>query len=127
MSRTEKHNELARLQSPTFTVIIPIFKNAEFIDQLFASLESSLANLAGPAEIIFVNDASPDESNDMILRCARVSPLKIRIIQHSRNFGSFAAIRTGMEYAKGDFVGVISADLQEPASLLADFFTELAH
>jgi glycosyltransferase involved in cell wall biosynthesis len=112
---------------PIYSVVIPVYKNAESIPQLFSSLESSLAKLCSFTEVIFINDGSPDDSNGIILSRARTSPLQIRIVQHSRNFGSFSAIRTGLEYARGDYVGVISADLQEPTNLLINFFSELTN
>ena len=112
---------------PIYTVVIPVYKNAESILQLISSLESSLAKLCSFTEVIFVNDGSPDDSSGIILSRARSSPLEIRIVQHSRNFGSFSAIRTGLEYARGDYVGVISADLQEPTNLLIDFFSALSN
>ncbi|MGH9408204.1 MAG: glycosyltransferase, partial [Vicinamibacterales bacterium] len=44
-----------------------------------------------------------------------------RIIEHSRNFGSFAAIRTGMQFARGERIAVMAADLQEPPDLIVEF------
>jgi glycosyltransferase involved in cell wall biosynthesis len=52
--------------------------------------------------------------------------LQGKIVWHARNFGSMAAIRTGMTRAEGDFTAIMSADLQEPESLLLDFHALLA-
>ena len=48
-----------------------------------------------------------------------------QLIAHSRNFGSFAAIRTGLSHALGDYIGVMAADLQEPPELLSQMFVLL--
>ena len=48
------------------------------------------------------------------------------LVEHSRNFGSFAAIRTGMSLARGERIAVMAADLQEPPELVVEFFRRLA-
>ncbi len=49
-----------------------------------------------------------------------------RVVEHSRNFGSFAAIQTGMALARGSYIAVMAADLQEPPELLIEFLRRLA-
>ena len=108
-----------------YSVIIPIYNNEETIELLFKELESVSSVLNHDFEIVFINDSSPDASVLRILECKNTSNLKVRIISHSRNFGSFSAVRTGLMHSKADFTGVISADLQEPPSLLLSFFRRL--
>ena len=108
-----------------YSIIIPVYRNEDSIDALFDSLERIATVLGGSTEVIFINDASPDSSALVILRRMLSTPLSIRLIHHSRNFGSFAAIRTGFQVADGAYVGVISADLQEPPDLLISFFAKL--
>jgi glycosyltransferase involved in cell wall biosynthesis len=108
-----------------YSIVIPVYKNESSIDPLFDSLEEIASELDGKVEIIFVNDSSPDSSAMQILKRSQKSKLEIKLLHHSRNFGSFSAIRTGLQYTSGNLIGVISADLQEPPSLLISFFQRL--
>lgn len=102
------------------SLVVPIYRNAENIKSLFAALEDLSAKLDGNLEVIFVIDGSPDDSGEIILNTPR--SFTSRTIFHSRNFGSFTAIRTGMEFAKGKYVAAMAADLQEPPELILAFF-----
>jgi len=82
-------------------------------------------SLEGQMEVVFVVDGSPDQSFAAIKRMMASSSFPAQLVGHSRNFGSFAAIRTGLSVAHGKYFGVIAADLQEPISLLEDFFHSL--
>lgn len=75
---------------------------------------------------MFVVDGSPDGSYSLLSRQLGEQPFAARLITHSRNFGSFAAIRTGLRHATGEYVGVMAADLQEPPELIAEAFQALA-
>ena len=77
-------------------------------------------------EAIFVIDGSPDDSRELLLAALATSKLRARVVDHSRNFGSFAAIRTGMSLAQGDRIAVMAADLQEPPELVIEFLRRLA-
>lgn len=102
------------------SLIVPIYRNAENIHSLFEALERLSTHLGGNLEVIFVIDGSPDRSGEIILNLPR--NFSSRTIFHSRNFGSFTAIRTGMEYANGAYIAVMAADLQEPPELILEFF-----
>jgi glycosyltransferase involved in cell wall biosynthesis len=108
-----------------YSVVIPVYKNESSIEPLFDALENVQVQLGDKLQVVFVNDASPDASAIRILKRSRTSNLEVKLIHHSRNFGSFSAIRTGFHHISGELVGVISADLQEPPSLLLSFFERL--
>ena len=61
-------------------------------------------------------DGSPDDSRARLLSRLRRATFRSRLVDLSRNFGSFAAIRTGLSLARGQAVAVMAADLQEPRS-----------
>jgi len=108
-----------------YSTIIPVYKNEGSIPRLFEALEKLSDSLDQAMEVVFVVDGSPDQSFALIKKQMAFSSFPVQLIGHSRNFGSFPAIRTGLKAAKGKFFGVIAADLQEPISLLEGFFNSL--
>ncbi len=108
-----------------FSVVIPVYKNEASIPSLLQALSAMSLELNGQMEAVFVVDGSPDQSYALLR--ATLSDLRFpaQILVHSRNFGSFPAIRTGLIAARGDFFGVMAADLQEPPELLIAFFKAL--
>lgn len=108
-----------------YSTIIPVYKNQESITRLFEALEELTRSLEHVMEVVFVVDGSPDQSYANIKRQMASASFPVQLIAHSRNFGSFPAIRTGLKAAKGNYFGVIAADLQEPISLLESFFNSL--
>jgi len=113
--------------APTrFSVVVPVYGNRETLPSLVTRLVAMAANLDGPLEAVFVIDGSPDDSADVLSELGPTAGIRIRVLHHSRNFGSYAAIRTGLAAAEGDYIGVMAADLQEPPELMADFFSALA-
>jgi polyisoprenyl-phosphate glycosyltransferase len=112
--------------STTVSVVVPVYRNRETLPELVARLESVSTRLEGPLEAIFVIDGSPDDSGALLRELLRDSSLRSRLVWHSRNFGSFAAVRTGLGLASGNYIATMAADLQEPVELLTDFYTALS-
>ncbi len=112
--------------TPRATVVVPVYRNHETLPELVSRLEWVSAQMDSGLETIFVIDGSPDESGKALRELLEDSPLRSRLAWHSRNFGSFAAVRTGLQLASGRYMAVTAADLQEPAELLIDFFAALA-
>ncbi len=101
-----------------YSVIIPVYKNEEFIPSLISEF-SRIANLISErfklkTEFIFVVDGSPDKSYELLREALPKAPFPSQLVLHARNFGSLAAIRTGLQAGRGNFFGIIAADLQEP-------------
>ena len=71
-------------------------------------------------EIIFVNDASPDNAREVLAELAEHDP-KVVVVNHSRNFGSQSAFTSGMRIATGDAVVLLDGDLQDPPELIESF------
>lgn len=76
-------------------------------------------------EIIFVVEDSRDQSYALLHTAPSSSILKAQLICLSRNFSAFPAVRCGLEKAKGKYIGVMAADLQEPIELIPKFFQAL--
>lgn len=109
-----------------FSLIIPVYKNEDNIPPLLDELEILASKLSQPLEVNFVVDGSPDKSFEVICKLAEKKLSHYRVIKLSRNFGSFAAIRAGLQAAQGKYFGIIAADLQEPPELAQAFFEALS-
>lgn len=109
-----------------YSVVVPIYRNEESLSRLLEALRGLHRDLGGNMEVVLVVDGSPDGSYRVLSERLEGIGFPARLVAHSRNFGSFAAIRTGMELARGECAAVLSADLQEPPELLLRFFAALA-
>jgi glycosyltransferase involved in cell wall biosynthesis len=108
------------------SLVIPVYKNEASLPELVEELKKLAGQLTAPLEVVFVVDGSPDNSFVWLREHLAGLPFSAQLLLHSRNFGSFAAIRTGLRQASGDYFAVLAADLQEPVSLVADFHRALA-
>jgi glycosyltransferase involved in cell wall biosynthesis len=109
-----------------YSVVVPVYRNEDTLPALLTRLAELAGRLDGPMEAVFVVDGSPDGSTRLLARLLPDAPLPSQLIEHSRNFGSFPAIRAGLGAARGDYIGVMAADLQEPPELMEEFFAALA-
>ena len=111
----------------TFSIVIPIYKSElnlpvtipyilEHIPTLFPEYQ---------VELILINDGSPDNSWDVMKKYREKYPHIIRIANFIHNFGQEIATYYGIQLAKGDRIGVISADLQDPFELFAEMLKTL--
>lgn len=103
------------------SVVIPVYGNRDSLIELIRELEEVSVQLPEGLEAVFVVDGSPDDSFAILKKALPQSKLEAQLHLLSRNFGSFSAIRAGFEKARGEFVAVMAADLQEPTTLLLDF------
>jgi glycosyltransferase involved in cell wall biosynthesis len=110
-----------------YSVIVPVYKNVDSIPRLIQALTDMNETLENQLEVVFVVDGSPDESFALLKASLCNMRFSAQLLAHSRNFGSFPAIRTGLMAAKGDYFGVMAADLQEPPELLISFFKSLSN
>ena len=112
-----------------YSVVIPVYRNTESLPALAVALGNVavtvLRRFHAPLEVVFVVDGSPEQEFALLEGILVDAPFRSKLLLHSRNFGSFAAIRTGLKAAAGDYFGVIGADLQEPPELLINFLEQL--
>lgn len=106
-------------------MVIPVYGNEGTLGAVIARLEEVSARLPSPLEAVFVVDGSPDGSLLVLERLLPKATIPSQLVVHSRNFGSFPAIRTGLAAARGEYIGVMAADLQEPPELMEEFFKSL--
>lgn len=108
-----------------YSLIIPVYRNEETLDALLAALRGIAGELDNQLEVVFVVDGSPDRSHLILQERLPTAGFAAQLISLSRNFGSFAAIRMGLEAGRGPFFAVLAADLQEPPELIVSFFRAL--
>lgn len=101
----------------TLSIVVPLYCEAPNLEQLFERLERVLAQLDLSHEIICVDDGSKDETLDLLI-LHRHRNSAIKVIALSRNFGKDIAMTAGIDYAQGDAVIPMDADLQDPPELI---------
>ena len=104
---------------PILSVIVPCFNEEEVIEHTNERLARALGEITPDFEIIYVDDGSKDRTAELLHRIQAASP-KVRVIRLSRNFGHQIAVTAGVEYAHGEAVVLIDADLQDPPEVIAD-------
>jgi glycosyltransferase involved in cell wall biosynthesis len=103
------------------SLVIPVYRNAESLPRLLTELERFATGVRDGFEVVFVVDGSPDDSMKLLQERLPAWPPASQLIELSRNFGSFSAIAAGLAAARGDYMAVIAADLQEPLELVTEF------
>lgn len=111
---------------PRFSLVIPVYRNQGSLPELLQQVSGLAARLPGGLELVMVVDASPDGSYGYLLQHLPTQVFASQLLLLARNFGSFAAIREGLRHARGDYIAVMAADLQEPIELMERFFLSLA-
>ncbi|PTX21456.1 dolichol-phosphate mannosyltransferase [Pontibacter mucosus] len=107
------------------SVIIPVYNEEENIHRLVSELNSYFQDEPRfSTEIVFVNDGSSDATMAR-LREAPHHAYTYKIISFSRNFGSHAALRAGIQKAQGDYITFMYADLQDPLTLVSRLYEEM--
>jgi dolichol-phosphate mannosyltransferase len=105
----------------TLSAVVACYKDAQAIPDMHARLTAVFARLGVEYEIIFVNDASPDDA-DRVLEQLIERDSRVLAIEHSRNFGAQNAFVSGMQLARGDAVILLDGDLQDPPELISAFY-----
>ena len=105
------------LDSIEISIIIPLYNESESIEHLFARLTPVLKQLDTSYEIICINDGSQDNTLKRLIELRQKYP-DLKIVNLSRNFGKEIALTAGIDYASGEAVIPIDADLQDPPELI---------
>ncbi len=103
---------------PTLSLVLPVFNEEQTLGELDRRLRGFLDPLGVTWEVVFVDDGSKDRSRAMLNEMAAGEP-RYKVVGLSRNFGHQIAITAGIDYADGDAVVVMDADLQDPPEVVA--------
>ena len=106
------------------SLIIPCFNEEESLPLFYPEASSVLSKMDCDYEFIFVNDGSRDRTLEILKELSEKDPHVI-YLSFSRNFGKEAAMYAGFCNARGDYVAVMDADLQDPPSLLPEMMEKL--
>ncbi len=100
------------LKTPVISVVIPVYKAEDCLDELYRRLVAALETVSPDFEILLVEDCGGDHSWEVIERLAALDR-RVRGIQFSRNFGQHYGITAGLDHCHGDWVVVMDCDLQD--------------
>jgi glycosyltransferase involved in cell wall biosynthesis len=102
----------------TLSLIIPVYNEEQNLPILMESICVSMQSVNREWEVIFVDDGSTDHSLDALKRLVEANPEHVRAVVFRRNFGQTAAIAAGIDYARGEIIVLLDADLQnDPADI----------
>ena len=104
------------------SIVVPCYNEEETVDIFYDALVKVLKTMDIDYEIIFVNDGSKDSTLSRALALHDKDKKHVRVIDFSRNFGKESALLAGLDAAKGDYVTVMDADLQDPPEYLPKMF-----
>jgi undecaprenyl-phosphate 4-deoxy-4-formamido-L-arabinose transferase len=117
------------LLAPQLSIVIPVYNEEEglqaLFDRLYPAMDQLQAKLNLRYEIVFVNDGSKDRSAGMLAAQFDLRPDTTRVVLFQNNFGQHMAIMAGFEYARGESIITLDADLQNPPEEIALLAAEL--
>lgn len=102
---------------PVFSVIVPCYNEEEVIRETHKRLTKTMREMGEPYEILYVDDGSRDDTAE-ILRELSDEDKNVRAILFARNAGHQSAVTAGLDYATGDAIVIIDADLQDPPEVI---------
>ena len=103
----------------TYSIIAPIYNEFENLPELYRRVKEVLDSTGEPWELILVDDGSSDGSTDRIRELAAKDEI-VRPVIFARNFGHQIAVTAGLDYARGEAVVIIDADLQDPPEVILE-------
>ena len=108
--------------TPRLCVIVPCFNEEDMLPEFFEAVMPVLEDATGGDwSILCVDDGSRDATFETISEWHQHDP-RISGVRLSRNFGHQAALSTGLAYARGEYIGIMDCDLQDPAEVLAQLY-----
>ena len=102
---------------PRLSIVVPIWNEEQVIPVLYARVREIMESTGETWELICVNDGSKDRSLELLIATRAADP-RVKILNFSRNFGHQIAITAGADFAEGDAVIVMDADLQDPPDVV---------
>jgi dolichol-phosphate mannosyltransferase len=111
------------MKQTVISVVVPVYNEEEVVFESYKRLKGVMESLNEPYELIFVNDGSRDATPVIVRRICEADST-VYLIDFARNFGHQSAITAGMDYASGNAVVVIDADLQDPPEVIPEMIAK---
>jgi len=108
---------------PTLSVVAPVYNEEAILPELYRRLVAVLDGAGLDWELVLVNDGSRDRS-PQIMRELHAADPRVKVVDFARNFGHQVAITAGADYAQGDAVVIIDADLQDPPEVILNLLAK---
>lgn len=106
------------------SVIVSVYNEEQGLEKFYRETKGWLEKLPGDYEILFVDDGSSDGSGEILRHLADEDRDHVRVIAFSRNFGHEAAMTAGLDYAAGDYLIFMDADLQHPPACIPEIIEQ---
>ena len=110
--------------APEMSVVIPVYNEEDSLDHLYQKMLSAMEPLGKTWELILVDDGSRDNSFTVLQRLA-AADRRVKVVRFVRNFGQTAALSAGIDYARGDIIIPMDADLQNDPGDIVRLLTKL--
>jgi glycosyltransferase involved in cell wall biosynthesis len=111
-------------EHPEISIVIPIYREEEVLPELVQRTVTALEALDRTYEVVFVDDGSDDRSLGILREHVSKNP-NLRVVKLSRNFRLQHAVSAGLSHARGEIIGLMDGDLQDPPELLGEMLQKL--
>ncbi|MBN1287257.1 MAG: glycosyltransferase family 2 protein [Anaerolineae bacterium] len=102
---------------PVYSIVVPVYNEEPIIDELYRRMAAVMDGMGESWELVLVNDGSQDRSLELMMALHARDP-RVHVVSFARNFGHQTAVTAGLDYAQGQAVVIIDADLQDPPELI---------
>lgn len=106
------------------SIVTTLYKSKDYIQEFYERISAQAKQITDDYEIIFVNDGSPDNSNEIAIQLSEVDT-RITVVDLAKNIGHHRAMMVGLTYAKAEYVYLTVVDLEEDPENLVPFWQEM--
>jgi dolichol-phosphate mannosyltransferase len=106
-----------KVTNPRYSIVAPCFNEEGVLHELHRRVALVMDQTGEPWELILVNDGSRDRTAE-VMRELRAADPRVKVVDFTRNFGHQIAVTAGLDYARGDAIIIIDADLQDPPEII---------
>ena len=103
----------------TYSIVVPIYNEVDNLSELYRRIKEVMDSTEAEWELVLVDDGCTDGSTDVIRELAEKDK-SVRPVIFARNFGHQIAVSAGLDFARGDAVVIIDADLQDPPEVILE-------
>jgi dolichol-phosphate mannosyltransferase len=109
-------------RNPRYSIIAPCFNEESVLPELHRRIQEVMDQTGEAWELVLINDGSRDRTSEVMRELHALDP-RVKVVDFARNFGHQIAATAGLDYAQGDVVVIIDADLQDPPELILDMIS----